>query len=125
MACLCGLREGQAPLAALVGELRAAWGCAGAPLPACGAESTLGFLEAGGTLPTDTWSSLLASRTSRLPLFILPHTVLILSKRGPRGLTFSAVHICLPCWATPAPSPGLCPFRGTPRPSPRPWPCMG
>lgn len=67
------------------GALQAACGCAGAPLPGCGAESTLRFLEAGGTLPTDTWSSLLASRTPFLPLFILPHAALILSKRGPRA----------------------------------------
>lgn len=86
------------------GVLQVAWGCAGAPLPACGAESTLRFLEAGGTLPTDTWSSLLTSRTPRLPLFILPHAALILSKRGPRARPF------LPSTSTT--SPGLCPSGG-------------
>lgn len=46
-------------------------------------------------LPTDTWSPLLAARTPHPLLFILPHAVLILSKCGPRGPTFSSVHICL------------------------------
>lgn len=90
-------------------------GCARAPLPACGAESILRFLEARGTLPTDTRSSLLASRTPRLPLFVLPHAALILSKCGPRARPF------LPSTSTT--SPGLCPSGGPHSPPQDPGLC--
>lgn len=97
------------------GRWRGCAGCVGAVLPAvrCRVNTGVPGGKGGHVCPLTPGHLCPPPGHPAPPLFILPHAVLILSKRGPGGLTVSPDHTCLPTlWprcARPAPRPGCAP----------------